>query len=126
MRTRLNQYDSLARPLQKWLQERGVEFRMNTRVTDLGTTFHAGRHHVTNIAYESGGKAGQLPLGAADRVIVTLGSMTDAASLGSMDAAPAMLGRAQGDAWRLWESLADGRLEFGNPAVFDGHVEQSK
>jgi oleate hydratase len=126
MRTRLNQYDSLVRPLQKWLDERGVEFRLNTRVTDLGSTFRAGRHHVTSIEVENARKVGQIPLAAADRVIVTLGSMTDAASLGTMDAAPALLGKPEGQAWRLWERLAEGRPEFGNPGVFDSHVEQSK
>jgi len=40
-RTCLNQYDSLVRPLQKWLEERGVDVRKNTRVADLGNTFRA-------------------------------------------------------------------------------------
>src|SRR6202451_2870378 len=35
MRTVYNQYDSLVRPLRKWLDERGVIFTMNTTVTDL-------------------------------------------------------------------------------------------
>jgi oleate hydratase len=35
MRTVYNQYDSLVRPLQKWLQQHGVQFRLNTRVTAL-------------------------------------------------------------------------------------------
>ena len=35
MRTVYNQYDSMVRPLQKWLDERGVRFQLNTRVTDL-------------------------------------------------------------------------------------------
>ena len=35
MRTVYNQYDSMVRPLQKWLEERGVKFALNTCVTDL-------------------------------------------------------------------------------------------
>jgi len=35
MRTVYNQYDSLVRPLRKWLDERGVVFAVNTTVTDL-------------------------------------------------------------------------------------------
>ena len=38
MRTVYNQYDSLVRPLKKWLDERGVAFETNTRVTDLSFT----------------------------------------------------------------------------------------
>ncbi len=126
MRTRLNQNDSLVRPLRKWLEARGVAFRMNTRVTDLGSVFRAGQHHVTSIAYEGGGEAGQILLAEGDRAIITLGSMTDAASLGGMDAAAPLLGKPDGEAWRLWDRLAEGRPEFGNPGVFDGHIDQSK
>ena len=35
MRTVYNQYDSMVRPLQKWLVDRGVNFELNTRVLDL-------------------------------------------------------------------------------------------
>ena len=28
-------------------------------------------------------------------------------------------------AWKLWESLAAGRPDFGNPAVFNGNIEES-
>jgi len=35
MRTLYNQYDSMVRPLKKWLEDRGVNFKLNTRVTDL-------------------------------------------------------------------------------------------
>ena len=31
MRTVYNQYDSMVRPLHKWLEERGVKFMLNTR-----------------------------------------------------------------------------------------------
>ena len=43
MRTVYNQYDSLVRPLQKWLDERGVVFEMNTTVTDSALRRHGGR-----------------------------------------------------------------------------------
>ena len=43
MRTVYNQYDSMVRPLQKWLDERGVRFELNTRVTDLGLRRGRGR-----------------------------------------------------------------------------------
>src|SRR5208282_5387950 len=35
MRTVYNQYDSMVRPLYKWLEERGVKFMLKTTVTDL-------------------------------------------------------------------------------------------
>jgi myosin-crossreactive antigen len=51
MRTVYNQYDSLVRPLQKWLLERGVEFSFDiymllARVARNGDTEYAQRHRV--------------------------------------------------------------------------------
>ena len=65
-------------------------------------------------------------VGPNDRVLVTLGSMTEASSLGAMDRAPTLNGKADGGAWMLWEKIAAGRPEFGDPHVFYGHVDKSK
>jgi oleate hydratase len=43
-----------------------------------------------------------------------------------MDTAPLAKGKAEGGAWTLWETIAAGRPEFGNPAAFADHVDQSK
>ena len=61
-----------------------------------------------------------------DYVIVTLGSMTEASSLGSMDSAPVLNGKPDGGAWTLWEKIAAGRPEFGRPCRFTDRVDQSK
>ena len=61
-----------------------------------------------------------------DRVLVTLGSMTDASTLGGMDAAPAMGTRPDGGAWALWERIAARHPAFGHPEVFSGHPAQSR
>jgi oleate hydratase len=47
MRTVYNQYDSMVRPLQKWLAEREVQFELNVRVTDLVLREEAGRRELT-------------------------------------------------------------------------------
>ena len=121
-----NQYDSMVRPLQKWLDERGVRFELNTRVTDLGLSENAGEKRVERIVYERGGRPGEIAVGPEDYVIVTLGSMTEASSLGSMDSAPTLNGKADGGAWTLWEKIADGRPEFGCPSTFEDHIDESK
>ena len=43
MRTVYNQYDSLVRPLRKWLEERGVQVLTNTKVLELFTLNDWGR-----------------------------------------------------------------------------------
>ena len=126
MRTVYNQYDSLIRPLKKWLDERGVVFELNTRVTGLEFNDQNGEKTVTRIAYERDGKAGEIAIGASDYVLVTLGSMTEASSLGGNDAAPALNGKADGGSWTLWEKIAKSQPEFGRPTVFDDHIDQSK
>jgi oleate hydratase len=126
MRTAYNQYDSLVRPLRKWLDDRGVVFALNIRVTDLVIQDESGLKTVEQIVYEHGGQSGEIAVRPVDRVLVTLGSMTESSSLGSMDTAPLAKGKAEGGAWTLWESIAAERPEFGNPAAFADHVDQSK
>src|SRR5215469_11153369 len=52
MRTVYNQYDSMVRPLQKWLVERGVRFALNTSVTDLKFCHDAEGYFVERIVCE--------------------------------------------------------------------------
>jgi oleate hydratase len=126
MRTVYNQYDSLVRPLHKWLVERGVVFEMNMRVTDLAFGRQRGAAVVERINYQRNGARGTIAIGAEDLVLVTLGSMTEASSLGDMDNAPLLLGKEDGGAWTLWENIAAGRPEFGRPSAFDSHIGESK
>ncbi len=131
MRTVYNQYDSMVRPLQKWLDERGVIFVLDTRVTDLDFDDGGDETAVTRIATVSGGRGGEVMLASGDLVLVTLGSMTESSSLGSMDQAPPLDGKASGSntgtgSWALWKKIAKGRPEFGNPSAFADHVGQSK
>jgi oleate hydratase len=126
MRTVYNQYDSMVRPLQQWLEARGVHFALNTRVTDLVVRENVEGNRVERIICERQGHSREITLGADDLVIVTLGSMTEASSLGSMDAAPSLKSKTDGGAWALWEKIAAGRPEFGHPLVFSDHREESK
>ena len=113
-------------PLDKWLGEHGVRFELNTRVTDLAFHEEAGCKTVERIMYARGGISGELEVGRDDYVIVTLGSITEASSLGSMDSAPVLNSNSSGGAWALWEKIASGRPNFGRPSVFIDHIDQSK
>ncbi len=126
LRTVYNQYDSLVRPLRKWLDERGVVFAMNTTVIDLVFSESAGAKRVQQIVVRRDSASAEIVLRPIDRVLVTLGSITEGSSLGAMDTAAAVRGKADGVAWTLWETIAAGRPEFGNPGVFCDDVEQSK
>jgi oleate hydratase len=73
-----------------------------------------------------GGVKGKIAVGENDFVLVTLGSMTEASSLGTMDRAPVLGTKRDGGAWSLWETIALGRPAFGRPAVFADHIDLSK
>ena len=126
MRTVYNQYDSMVRPLQKWLEVRGVKFDVNVRVTDLVLREEGGKKRVDRILYDRGGVSDEIRVNSADCVIVTLGSMTEASSLGSMDSAPVLKGKTDGGAWTLWEKLAAGGRNSGTLARSPIGSTQSK
>ena len=126
MRTVYNQYDSMVRPLQKWLDAHGVQFAVNTRVSDLVLGTNADGKRVEGLICECEGQTRKIAVEADDLVIVTLGSMTEASSLGSMDSAPILKCKSDGGAWALWEKIAAGRPEFGRPSTFADHIDESK
>ena len=125
LRTRYSQYDSMAVPLVNWLRDRGVEFRMETQVTNLGFKTAGSEITVSSIQFSVSGTEGEIPVEKGDLVFVTNGSMTADKSFGSMTKAPAMERGKRSGAWRLWETIAAGRPEFGNPAAFDSHIDES-
>ena len=124
-RTIYNQYDSLVRPLIGWLQEQGVNVVMDCTVTDFDLQTVDGQIAVTGIHRSVNGVADVVPVAEGDLVIFQNGSMTDASSYGSMSSAPAHLTKHDSGGWALWEKLATGRPEFGNPAAFNSSIPES-
>jgi oleate hydratase len=126
LRTVYNQYDSMVRPLQAWLESQGVRFELGSHVTELLLQDDASGKRVSGLRCAGAGGPRMITLGSADSVIVTLGSMTEASSLGGTDRAPEVLRKPADGAWALWEKLAAGRPEFGRPGNFDDQVMESK
>ncbi len=124
-RTRYNQYDSMALPLVKWLTDRGVRIQFETTVSDLSFSELGARTTVDAISCIDAGREESIPVGPADCVFVTNGSMTADKTFGFMSSVPAIDRSDRSGAWRLWHTLANGRPQFGDPSVFDGHVEES-
>ncbi|MGI4791630.1 MAG: oleate hydratase [Janthinobacterium lividum] len=124
-RTIYNQYDSLVLPLQTWLKSQGVHLVTDCRVIDLDHRIDDGQFVVTGIHCVYQGKHNVVAVGDGGLVFVQNGSMTDASSLGSMTNPPKQLTKADSGGWRLWEKLAAGWPEFGNPAAFNSCIAQS-
>lgn len=124
--TRYCSHDSIVRPLLRWLEAQGVQFETGVQVTDLDLApDDDGRQAVRRIAGQRGGVPCVFDVGADDRVIVTLGSMTAGSTLGSMATAPPAHPDPEAGAWALWRRLADRHPAFGRPAVFCGDLARS-
>ncbi len=124
-RTIYNQYDSLVLPLQAWLEAQGVHLVMDCKVTDLDLKTEDGKLSVTGIHCLRQDKSEVVAVSDCDLVFMQNGSMTDDSSLGSMTSAPEKLTKTDSGGWTLWEKLAEGRPQFGNPAAFNRCIAQS-
>jgi oleate hydratase len=127
--TRLTQYHSMIQPIEGWLKRAGVHFERGVCVRDLvfEQTQTGRRVSALKTCISPDKKEDIKPLGADDVVILTNGSMTDAATLGSKQTAPpAPKADTFGGAWTLWETLAEGRPEFGRPQAFKAKPEDSE
>ena len=118
MRTPVNQHQFFIEPLVAWLRPRGVNFLTNTFVRDIGFAAAPARTTVNRLDYERRGTATSVEVALEDLVLVTTGSQAADLSAGSMTEVPSP--RPSGRSWALWERLAQGRRDFGNPDVFFG------
>ena len=125
-RTPFNQYDSIVRPLVKWLEGQGVRFRTGARVLDLDFRYGPQGKTIETIHYIEHNTLRQIPIRDEDLVFVTNGSMTAASSFGSMTSSAPLEGDDHGAAWALWETLAEKHADFGHPEVFTRSIDESK
>jgi oleate hydratase len=125
-RTRYNQYDSIVRPLHTWLADRGVRFVTKTWVTNIDFSNVEGELTASRIEMTQDGKRIEVAVRPGDLVLVTNGSMVANSSVGANDAAPQLNATTPSPAFALWETLARGRTDFGDPSVFATHIEGSK
>ena len=124
-RTVYNQYDAIVRPLTSWLDKQGVQFTNNTRVTDMEIAEDGGKLSVKRLILNQDAESAVVSLSDDDLVFFQNGSMTDASSLGSMTSPAKHLTKVDSKGWALWEKIAKGRPEFGNPAAFNSSIPES-
>ncbi|MBT6153588.1 MAG: oleate hydratase [Planctomycetaceae bacterium] len=125
-RTPYNQFDSLVLPLFTWLQNQGVQFHMNAQVTGVDFDQQAGKTNATRIHHRAQTEQRTIDVCNKDFVFITLGSMTEDSSLGTMTSAPAQPCQPTGAAWALWENIAQQHSNFGRPGVFASQIDKSK
>lgn len=128
-RTPYNQYDSIVLPIVTYLKDRGVDFRHDTKVTNLS---YAKSDEVTvkEMHVIQSGFTGVINVHDTDVVLITLGSMTSASSLGTNSTPPSdrtqsSSSTASDGAWALWESLSHDSPLFGKPLNFSTRISES-
>ena len=121
-----NQYEFMVLPIVDWLKKQGVNFILNTKITNLGFQSDQGKKIVDRIYYEQDKIADEFVINENDYVFVTLGSITADSSIGSMDNPPLFEHKNKSAVWTLWENISKDRPEFGKPQVFNSHINKSK
>lgn len=121
-RTEFNLHESLIEPIMIYLREAGVDFNFNTEVTNLTVYPKEDPVTVTSIELLRDGLEHTVDINAIDIVIVTLGSTSAGASLGTNSSSPPNLSLNWENEltrdWRLWQKLAQGSSKFGQPNNF--------
>lgn len=115
--TRYNQYESLVKPLIKFLKDQGVDFQYETQINNIQVDIDADTKVARNILLTKEGNTQEIPLTEDDLVFVTNGSITESSTQGDHHT-PAPITHELGGSWNLWKNLAQQSPEFGHPEVF--------
>ncbi|WP_172255781.1 oleate hydratase [Saccharibacillus deserti] len=123
--TKYNQFESLVQPMLKYLEEHGVQFVYDTRVTNVVFERRGTRKVAAKIECMRGGQPESIDLTEDDLVFVTNGSCTENSSLGDHHH-PAVLKTEPGGCWELWRSIAAQDESFGRPDKFCTNIDETK
>ena len=123
MRTKYNQYDSVIRPMHRYLQEKGVNFTMGKEVIDIDFDFSDGKKTATALHFKDNS---QIQLGKHDVVFFTNGSITASTDSGTWDTPAQLKGLAESASWQLWKKIAAKDDAFGNPGNFCDNIDLQK
>lgn len=122
--TERDQYDGIIRPLMAVLEEAGVDFIYSTSVYDMDFAEGDGITVTALHMRDSEGTERTVPIRSQDKVVATLGCMTDNSTYGTTDAA-AVLDDSYPLSARLWKNISAKKAGLGNPDVFFGHPDKS-
>lgn len=126
LHTRYNQYDSLILPLQVWLDDHHVNFKLNTEVTEVKFAFPDQDIIATEIDYVDDKGCHEQTIQPDDIVLLTNGSMTENTNYGDLDTPTGINYSTERGVFSIWDRIAPLDERFGHPEKFDGHIPKSK
>jgi len=129
-RTPYNQYESIILPMRKYLEDHGVNFVDNRKITEFIFKDTPLRDDivVTGLKYEevdNDNKAGEIEIGENDFVFDTNGSITDSSSIGDLDT-PIKENMEYAPSAALWKQATEHFYNLGNPDKFFADRKQSE
>jgi oleate hydratase len=119
-RMRMNQNDSVARPICDWLTAQGVNFELNAFVEDVSFKQVQGGLAASEIFVRGRSQPIHIKHDQGDVVLMTLGSQVADMTVGRWKTAPAAVSPHPGQSWALWAKIAQRHPEFGRPEKFFG------
>ena len=123
MRTKYNQYDSVVRPMRRYLEEKGVQFEMGREVVNIDFDLSEEKKTATALQMKDGST---IKLGEDDYVFFTNGSITESTDNGTWDRPAKLKGIAESGSWKLWKEIAQKDPAFGNPSPFCDNIDLQK
>lgn len=124
--TKYNQYDSMIKPMVRYLQNAGVDFQYGVRVTNVYFQKEQDKKTAKRIDCVRNGKEDHIDLEETDLVFVTNGSCTESSAYGDQMHAPVLnVKDGEGESWQLWKKIAAQSDDFGHPDKFCGNVGQT-
>ena len=118
-----NQYESMVKPLLKYLKDHGVKIEYDVHVKNIIVDTDDNQKVAKKILLERKGKEEKINLTPDDIVFVTNGSITESSTYGSQTKA-APITHEKGSSWILWENLAKQNPVFGHPEVFSENLPE--
>ena len=102
--TRYNQYESMIKPMVKYLTDHGVKIEYDTTVTDIRVNCTPEKKVAQKIVYTQGGEEKTISLTENDLVFVTNGCQGDNSAYGDQNHAPVVTCRnGEGPSIELWK-----------------------
>src|SRR5262249_2453082 len=127
VRTQYNQYDSIVRPVQRWLLAQGVDVRFATRVMDVDfDQSHAHARLATRLHVRTRQGESTIDVAPGDCVMLTVGSITGDSTYAGNDTVPELVRDRRDGAWSLWDKIARKARDFGRPNTFFGNIDENK
>ena len=116
-RTKYNQYDSIARPIQRWLPPR-ASMCASAPASSTSISTRAIPTTAASRACICKPRTARVKIELApdDVAMLTLGSIAADATYGGNDAAPELIRDRRDGAWALWDAIAGKAEDFGRPA----------